>query len=213
MAPRNGFEDFPAPLVNQVGRTQDQRAAVALRVENGRQCNADRGFAGAHLAIDDRGAFALVDEQLCGGVDDFSLRGKQLALETGQHELAAGPGYAVIDRRIGPVEGIQQFIAEFGDEILQGERQPGGFRGEQIVRIGRGGDGGSRFDGSGHGDAPSEWACTAPKGSDMPSGGSEMATRGRHRERLPASRTGAGQKRGEKLPCGSVDGDDSPQRG
>ncbi len=58
----DGFQNFPAPLVDQVGRAQDQSTAITFRIKNCRQRDTDNGLAGAHLSIDDRGAFALVHQ-------------------------------------------------------------------------------------------------------------------------------------------------------
>jgi hypothetical protein len=57
-------------------------------------------------------------------VDDFGLGRKQLALEAGDDELPVRLRLAVIDRRVGAVEG-EQFVAELADEILkaQGQRE------------------------------------------------------------------------------------------
>lgn len=70
-------------------------------------------------------------------MDDVGLGGEQPALETGEDQLMMGAWLAGIDRWIGTVESIQQFVAELGDEILQGEgeRRGGGF--EQIALFGR----------------------------------------------------------------------------
>src|SRR3546814_10397006 len=48
---RDGFENFPAPLVDQVRWAQDQGASITFRVENGCQRDADNGLARAHLAL------------------------------------------------------------------------------------------------------------------------------------------------------------------
>jgi hypothetical protein len=84
--------DFAPPLVDQVGWREHQRAAVAFGVEHGGRGNAHGRLAAAHLAIDDRGAFAAVDQQLGDGMDHIGLRGEQLALETRRGRAADAPG-------------------------------------------------------------------------------------------------------------------------
>jgi hypothetical protein len=58
-------------------------------------------------------------------MDDFGLGLEQLALEAGDDELPMRLRLAGIDRRIGAVEGVEQFVAELADEILkaQGQRE------------------------------------------------------------------------------------------
>jgi hypothetical protein len=113
-------------------------AAVAFGVEHGGRGDADGRLAAAHLAIDDRGAFATVDQQLGDGMDDFGLGLEQLALEAGDDELPMRLRLAGIDRRIGAVEGVEQFVAELADEILKAQGQRGRFRVEQVALHGRG---------------------------------------------------------------------------
>ncbi|CRQ98310.1 hypothetical protein PAERUG_E16_London_17_VIM_2_04_14_03827 [Pseudomonas aeruginosa] len=115
--------DLPPPLVNQVRWRQDQSAAVAFGVEHGGRSDADGRLAAAHLAIDDRGAFAAVDQQLGDGVDHIGLRREQLALECGEDHLPMHPHLAGVDRRIGAVERIEQLVAELRYEVLQAERE------------------------------------------------------------------------------------------
>jgi hypothetical protein len=79
--------DLAPPLVNQVRWRKHQGTAVAFGVEHGGRGDADGRLAAAHLAIDDRGAFATIDQQLGGGVDHFGLGREQLALEAGDDEL------------------------------------------------------------------------------------------------------------------------------
>jgi hypothetical protein len=93
-------------------------AAVAFGVEHGGRGDADGRLAAAHLAIDDRGAFAAVDQQLGDGMDHLGLRLEQLALEAGEDELPMRLRLAGVDRRIGAVERVQQLVAELGDEVL-----------------------------------------------------------------------------------------------
>ena len=157
--------DLPPPLVNQVRWRQDQSAAVAFGVEHGGRGDADGRLTAAHLAIDDRGAFATVDQQLGGGVDDFGLCWEQLALEAGDDELPVRLRLAGIDRRVGAVEGVEQFVAELADEILKAQGQRVGFRVQQFALHGRGFSG-SGFEIEGHGDAPKKnGACTTPSGA------------------------------------------------
>lgn len=94
-------------------------------------------------------------------MDDFGLRREQLALEAGDDELAMCLRLAGIDRRVGAVERIEQFIAELADEILkaQGERRRCRF--EQIALHGRG-LGGGGFEIEGHGDAPMKMGQAPP---------------------------------------------------
>ena len=105
-------------------RRKYQGAAVAFGVENGGRGDANGRLAAAHFAIDDRGAFATVDQQLGGGMDDFGLSLEQLALEAGDDELAMRLRLAV-DRRVGAVERVEQFVAELTDEILKAQGQRG----------------------------------------------------------------------------------------
>jgi hypothetical protein len=58
-------------------------------------------------------------------VDDFGLGREQLALEAGDDELPVRLRLAGIDRRIGAVEGVEQFVAELADEILKAQGQRG----------------------------------------------------------------------------------------
>ncbi|KYO95242.1 hypothetical protein LT20_05078 [Pseudomonas aeruginosa] len=157
--------DFAPPLVDQVGWREHQGAAVAFGVEHGGGGNTHRRLAATHLAIDDRGAFATVDQQLGGGVDDFGLCWEQLALEAGDDELPVRLRLAGIDRRVGAVEGVEQFVAELADEILKAQGQRVGFRVQQFALHGRGFSG-SGFEIEGHGDAPKKnGACTTPSGA------------------------------------------------
>ena len=61
----------------------------------------------------------MIDQQLGGGVDDFGLGLEQLALEAGDDGLSVRLRLAGIDRRVGAVEGVEQFVAELADEILK----------------------------------------------------------------------------------------------
>jgi hypothetical protein len=56
-------------------------------------------------------------------VDDFGLGREQLALEAGDDELPVRLRLAGIDRRIGAVEGVEQFVAELANEILKAQGQ------------------------------------------------------------------------------------------
>ena len=139
-------------------------AAVAFGVEHGGRGDADGRLAAAHFAVDDRGAFATVDQQLGSSVDDFGLGREQLALEAGDDELPVRLRLAGIDRRVGAVEGVEQFVAELADEILKAQGQRVGFRVEQFALHGRGFSG-SGVEIEGHGDAPKKnGACTTPAG-------------------------------------------------
>ena len=95
--------DLAPPLVNQMRWRKNQGAAVALGVEHGSRGDADGCLAAAHLAVDDRGAFATVDQQLGGGMDDFRLGLKQSALEAGDDELTVRLRLARIDRWVGAI--------------------------------------------------------------------------------------------------------------
>lgn len=158
----DSFKNLASPLVDQVWRTEDEGAAIAFGVENGRQRDADGGFARAHFAIDDRGPLAMVGEQLGGGMDDFCLGREQLALETGQHELTVGVRRTAVDGWIGPVERVQQFVAELGDEVLQAQGELAGCGIEKVAGRGRGVCGGRRFELHGHGDAPKKRGAHRP---------------------------------------------------
>ena len=149
------FLNFAPPLVDQVGWREHQGAAVAFGVEHGGRGDADGRLTAAHLAIDDRGAFATVDQQLGGGMDYLGLGREQLALETGQYELALWPRLAGVYRRIGAVERVEQFVAELGHEVLQAQRQGRSCRFEQVVLH-------SGFGIKGHGDAPESWGHAHP---------------------------------------------------
>src|SRR3546814_17580512 len=84
----------------------------AFGVEHGGRGDADGRLAAAHLAIDDRGAFAAIDKQPGDGVDHIGLRGEQLALERGEEQLTMPPHRAGGDRRIGEVEWGGRVVAE-----------------------------------------------------------------------------------------------------
>ncbi|CAM5374967.1 hypothetical protein SSTU70S_03717 [Stutzerimonas stutzeri] len=71
-------------------------------------------------------------------MDDFGLGLEQLALEAGDDELPVRLRLAGIDRRVGAVEGVEQFVAELTDEILKAQGQWGRFRVEQFALYGRG---------------------------------------------------------------------------
>ncbi len=58
-------------------------------------------------------------------MDDFGLSLEQLALEAGDDELAMRLRLAGIDRRVGAVERVEQFVAELTDEILKAQGQRG----------------------------------------------------------------------------------------
>ncbi|MPM64239.1 hypothetical protein SDC9_111125 [bioreactor metagenome] len=180
----DGFEDFPAPLVNKVRRAQDKRAAIAFGMQDRGQRNADRGLAGAHLSVDEHSPLALVDEQFRGRMHDLGLGGEQLAFQPGQHQLPVRARRAVIDGRVRPVEGFQQLVAELGNEVLKAHGQFGRFLFEQIVH-GRGVSSRGCFDGLRvHGDAPEKRGMHhSPRGDGMPQGGKEEPARGRRGRR------------------------------
>ena len=104
-------------------------------------------------------------------MDNFSLGLEELALEAGDDELPVRLRLADIDRRIGAVEGVEQFVAELADEILKAQGQRGRFRIEQFALYGLNvGNGG--FDLGGHGDAPKKMGMHHPlRGDDMPQSG------------------------------------------
>ena len=68
---------------------------------------------------------------------------------------------AGIDRRVGAVEGVEQFVAELADEILKAKGQRGRFRIEQLALYGRGFSG-IGFEIEGHGDAPKKKGHAPP---------------------------------------------------
>ncbi|GBC59009.1 hypothetical protein PSNTI_45090 [Stutzerimonas stutzeri] len=113
--------DLAPPLVDQVGWREHQGTAVAFGVEHGGRGDADGRLAAAHLAVDDRGAFAAIDQQLGDGVDHIGLRREQLALQCGEDQLPMHPHLAGVDGRIGAVERIEQLVAELRYEVLQAE--------------------------------------------------------------------------------------------
>jgi hypothetical protein len=145
-----------------VGWREHQGAAVAFGVEHGGRGDADGRLAAAHLAIDDRGTFAAVEEQLGGGMDHIGLRGEKLALEAREDDLPMRTGLTAIDRRIGAVERIEQLVAELRYEVLQAEREGGSDRFEQVALHSRFGNG---FKIEGHGDAPEQWGMYLPHGA------------------------------------------------
>jgi len=67
----------------------------------------------------------LIDQQLGGGMDNFSLGLEQLALEAGNDELPLRLCLTGIDRRVGAVERIEQFVAELADEKPEGSGSEG----------------------------------------------------------------------------------------
>ena len=79
---------------------------------------------------------------------------------------------AGIDRRIGAVEGVEQFVAELADKILKAQGQRIGFRVEQFALYGRG-FGGSVFEIEGHGDAPKKMGHAPPPKGQWPAPGWE----------------------------------------
>ncbi len=164
-------------------RRKHQGAAVAFGVEDGGRGDADGRLAAPHLAINDRGAFATIDQQLGGGIDDFGLGLKQLAFEAGDDELAVRLWLAGIDRRVSPIERVQQFVAELTDEILKAQGQRRRCRVEQFTLHGSGFCG-SRFKIEGHSDAPKKnGACTTPTGAmACPVVGEETPNRRRWKE-------------------------------
>jgi len=135
-------------------------------MQNRGQRNADRGLAGAHLAVDENGPLALVDEQLRGRMHDLGLGGEQLAFEPGQHQLSVRARRAVVDRRVRPVERFQQLVSELGNKVLEAHGQFGRFLFEQVALGRRGISGRGRFGGLRvHGDAPKETGhAPLPKG-------------------------------------------------
>src|SRR3989344_3249031 len=163
-----------------------QRAAVAFGVEHGGRGDADGRLAAAHLAIDDRGALATVDQQFGGGVDDFGLGLEQLALEAGDDELPVRLRLARVDRRIGAVEGVEQFVAELADEILKAQGQRGRLRVQQLALYGLG-VGGGGFEISGHGDAPKKMGhAPTPAGRWHAPWWEEESARGRQKRKAQA---------------------------
>ena len=79
--------------------------------------NSRRQFEEQLLAMT-RALAATVDQQLGSSVDDFGLGREQLALEAGDDELPVRLRLAGIDRRIGAVEGVEQFVAELADDLV-----------------------------------------------------------------------------------------------
>ena len=80
--------DFAPPLARPGGWREHQGAAVAFGVEHGGGGNADGRLAAAHLAVDDRGAFAAIDQQLGDGMDHIGLRrGNSLRLSAARISL------------------------------------------------------------------------------------------------------------------------------
>jgi hypothetical protein len=67
----------------------------AFGVEHGGRGDADGRLAAAHLAVDDRGAFATVDQQLGGGVDDFGLGRNSLRLRLATTSCRCACGWPV----------------------------------------------------------------------------------------------------------------------
>ncbi len=156
--------DLAPPLVDQVGRRKHQGTAVAFGVEHGGRGDADSRLAATHFAIDDRSAFALIDQQLGGGMDNVGLGLEQLALEAGNNELSLRLCLTGIDRRVGAVERVEQFVAELADKILKAQCERVGFRFKQFALYGlcivSGG-----VEINGHGGAPKKnGTCTTPAG-------------------------------------------------
>ena len=60
----HGLLNLTPPLVDQVRRREHECAAIAFRVEDRGGCDADRGLAASHLAVDDRGTFTAFDQEL-----------------------------------------------------------------------------------------------------------------------------------------------------
>lgn len=104
-------------------RRDDQGTAVAFGLQYSGNSNADDGLAAAHLAVDDRGAFAVIDQQLGHGVDHIGLGGKRRPLQARQDDLAVRPHLPGVNGRIGAVERIEQLVAELRNEVLQADRQ------------------------------------------------------------------------------------------
>jgi hypothetical protein len=74
-------------------------------------------------------------------MDNLGLRREELALQSFQHGLSVRPGHSGIDRRIGRVEGVQQFVAEFRYEIGERDETRIGFgNGFGLARNGFAGD-------------------------------------------------------------------------
>src|SRR3546814_18928263 len=97
-------------------------------------------------------------------MDDFGLGLEQLALEAGDDELPVRLRLAGIDRRVGAVEGVEQFVAALTDEILKAQGQWGRFRVEQFAIYGCG-FGGGGFEIEGNGDDPRKMVlATTPTG-------------------------------------------------
>ena len=115
--------EFPRRHLRPVGWREHQGAAVASGVEHGGRGDADGRLAAAHLAVDDRGAFATIEEQFGGGAGPHQPAREQLALEAREDDLSLRPRLAGVNRRIGAVERIEQLVAELGYEVLQAERE------------------------------------------------------------------------------------------
>lgn len=80
----------------------------------------------------------MVNQQFCGGVDDFGLGLEQFVFEVGDDELVMCLWLVGIDWWVGVVEGVEQFVVEFVDEILKVQGQRGRFCVEQFVLYGCG---------------------------------------------------------------------------
>lgn len=147
-------------------RAQDERTAIAFGMQDRGQRNADRGFSGAHFAIYEDSPLALIDEQFRGRMYDLCLGREQLALQACQNQLAVRTRRTAIDGWVGAIEGVQQFVAELGNEVLKAQGQLGRFLFEHVVVQGRRIYGRGRFDDlCVHGDAPKDGACITPHGA------------------------------------------------
>ncbi len=96
--------DFSPPLVNQMGWREYQGTTVAFGVEHGGRGDTDGRLAATHLAVDDRGTFATIDQQLGHGMDHVGLRREQSPLEASENKLPVCACLAGVDRWIGTVE-------------------------------------------------------------------------------------------------------------
>jgi len=77
-------------------------------------------LARAHLPSQNGSTLSGIEEQPGEGLHDCRLGREGLAQQALQHRLAAGVGHSVVDRRVLPGDGLEQPVAEVGEEPAQG---------------------------------------------------------------------------------------------
>jgi len=106
-----------------VGGGESTKSRGSLGVEGTAPWIADGRLAAAHLAVDDRGAFATIDQQLGDAYDDFA-GAETTSAQAGQDGRAMRPvACPALGQRGWRFERVEQLIAELGAKSCKADRE------------------------------------------------------------------------------------------